>query len=118
MFIELDPGTKGTPLAKKDFVLPIHNTLPDVNPDEFLSSLDADTRDYLRLLLKGAGDGLKGRSDDLRLVLKRFEPTYRDLSRVTGTVKARRVELRRLVNSLNRLNTALGQKDDDLAQLV
>jgi phospholipid/cholesterol/gamma-HCH transport system substrate-binding protein len=118
MFVELDPGTKNAPLAGSNFVVPISNTLPDVNPDEILSSLDADTRDYLRLLLKGAGDGLRGRSDDLKDVLKRFEPTYRDLSRVTGTVKARRVELRRLITSLNRLNTELGSKDDDLAQLV
>ena len=118
MFIELDPGTKAAPRATEDFTLPIHNMLPDVNPDEFLSSLDADTRDYLRLLLKGAGDGLDGRGGDLREVLKRFEPTYRDLARVTGTVKARRAELRRLISSLNRLNAELGSKDDDLAQLV
>jgi phospholipid/cholesterol/gamma-HCH transport system substrate-binding protein len=118
MFVELDPGTQAAPLARAGFTLPLSSTLPDVNPDEILSSLDADTRDYLRLLLKGAGDGLKGRSDDLRDVLRRFEPTYRDLAKVTGTVKARRVELRRLISSLNRLNGELGAKDDDLAQLV
>ena len=118
MFIELNPGTKRAPLAKEGWTLPVSSTLPDVNPDEFLASLDADTRDYLKLLLKGAGDGLRKRGDDLRDVLRRFEPTYRDLAKVTGTVKARRVELRRLINSLNRLNAELATKDDDLAQLV
>jgi phospholipid/cholesterol/gamma-HCH transport system substrate-binding protein len=118
MFVELDPGTGRAPLAKRGFTLPLSSTLPDVNPDEILSSLDSDTRAYLQLLLKGAGDGLKGRSDDLRDVLRRFEPTYRDLSRVTGTVKARRADLRHLIFSLNRLNHELGAKDDDLAQLV
>ena len=118
MFVELDPGTKSAPMAKEGFTLPIQNTLPDVNPDEFLSALDTDTRDYLRLLIEGAGKGLEGRGDDLREVLRRFEPTYRDLALVSTEVASRREELRRLINSLQRLNTELGSKDDDLAQLV
>jgi phospholipid/cholesterol/gamma-HCH transport system substrate-binding protein len=118
MFIELDPGTKDAPLAKEGFRIPVSNTLPDVNPDEFLAGLDADTRDYVRLLLDGAGRGLKGNGDDLAEVLRRFEPTYRDLAAVTTEVSKRRTELRRLINSLQRLNTTLGRKDDDLAQLV
>jgi phospholipid/cholesterol/gamma-HCH transport system substrate-binding protein len=118
MFVELDPGTKDKPLAKEGFTIPVANTLPDVNPDEFLGALDRDTRDYLKLLLQGAATGLKGRSNDLREVLKRFEPTYRDLAAVSTEVKSRRRELRRLIHSLNRLNTELGSRDEDLAQLV
>ena len=119
MFIELFPGDEeGAPPAEEGFVLPINNTLPDVNPDEFLSSLDRDTRDYLRLLLDGARGGLEGRAGDLNAVLKRFEPTYRDLARVSTEVAKRRVELRRLVHSLNQLYTELGESDDDLAELV
>jgi phospholipid/cholesterol/gamma-HCH transport system substrate-binding protein len=118
MFIELDPGTKSAPVAREGFVMPVSSTLPDVNPDEFLAGLDADTRDYVRLLLSGAGRGLKGNGDDLREVLRRFEPTYRDLAAVSTEVSKRRTELRRLVNSLQRLNTTLGRKDDDLAELV
>ena len=118
MFLELDPGTKEAPLAKEGFTIPVANTLPDVNPDEFLQGLDADTRDYVRLLLNGAGRGLKGRGDDLQEVLRRFEPTYRDLGAVTSVVAQRREELRRLINSLQRLNTEVGSQDDELAALV
>ena len=118
MFVELNPGTKDAPLAREGFNIPISNTLPDVNPDEFFSALDADTRDYLKLLLQGARKGLQGNGGTLREVLKRFEPTYRDLAAVSGEVKGRRTELRRLINSLQRLNTELGSRDDDLAQLV
>ena len=118
MFVELDPGSKSAPLAREGFTLPIANTLPDVNPDEILASLDRDTRDYLRLLIEGGGDGLRGRGGDLREVLRRFEPTYRDIGLVSTEVSKRREELRRLINSLQRLNTELGSKDDDLAQLV
>jgi phospholipid/cholesterol/gamma-HCH transport system substrate-binding protein len=118
MFIELTPGRGPAPRAREGWRMPIASTLPDVNPDEFLSSLDADTRDYLKLLLSGARGGLEERSGDLNAVLKRFEPTYRDIARVSGEVAGRREDLKRLINSLDRLNTELGRKDDELAQLV
>lgn len=118
MFIEVNPGTKSAPVAEENWAIPISDTLPDINPDEFFAALDADTRDYLQLLLKGAADGLRGRSADLRDVLKRFEPTHRDLARVQSAAATRREELRRLVNSLNLVNRELADKDEDLAQLV
>ncbi len=118
MFIELDPGSARAPLAKEGWTLPVQNTLPDINPDEVLGALDADTRDYLKLLVNGAGKGLDRRGSDLQEVFSRFEPTYRDIARVTSQVSTRRANLRRLVNSLQRLNTELASRDDDLAQLV
>jgi phospholipid/cholesterol/gamma-HCH transport system substrate-binding protein len=118
MFIELDPGTTRAPLANRGWTLPVGNTLPDVNPDEILASLDADTRDYLTLLVDGAGQGLKGRGDDLREVFRRFEPTHRDLARVNGLVAQRHRNLSRLVHSLGDLNDELADKSDDLAALV
>jgi phospholipid/cholesterol/gamma-HCH transport system substrate-binding protein len=118
MFIELYPGRESAPAIEAGETIPVSNTLPDVNPDEFFSALDKDTRDYLKLLLNGAKTGLEGRADDLNQVLKRFEPTYRDIARVTSAVATRRQELRRLIRSLNLLNTELGNSDRDLAQLV
>jgi phospholipid/cholesterol/gamma-HCH transport system substrate-binding protein len=118
MFIELDPGSTSAPLAKKGWTLPVQNTLPDINPDEVFTALDADTRDYLKLLVNGAGQGLDKRGTDLQEVFTRFEPTYRDIARVTSQVQTRRANLRRLINSLQRLNTELASRDDDLAQLV
>ena len=118
MFVELDPGDPPAKVAKEGFVIPVRNTLPDVNPDEFLSALDVDTREYLKLLIAGAGKGLKGRGDDLNAVFKAFEPTHRDLARVTSKVAERRENLRRLIRNLNVLNGELANKDDDLAQLV
>ncbi|MFL6030500.1 MAG: hypothetical protein ACJ74D_10765, partial [Gaiellaceae bacterium] len=118
MFVELDPGTGDAPRAKPGWTVPIRNTAPDVNPDEILSVLDDDTRDYLKLLIGGAAQGLAGRSDDLRDVFRRFEPTHRDLERVNAKVAERHRNLRRLVHSLNQLNGELAGKDDQLAALV
>ena len=58
-------------------VIPVSQTLPDVNLDEILSSLDTDTRDYLLLLLNDGAQGLgserKGR--ELAQAIRRIEPT-------------------------------------------
>src|SRR2546422_3992956 len=59
MIVELNPGTQSRPAVNSGFTVPIANTRPDVNLDEILSNLDRDTRDYLRLLVAGAGEGLK-----------------------------------------------------------
>jgi phospholipid/cholesterol/gamma-HCH transport system substrate-binding protein len=118
MFIELNPGSHDAPTAREGWTLPIRNTLPDVNPDEIYGALDADTRDYLKLLVNGGGAGLQARGDELQELFARFEPTNRDIARVTSEVEKRRANLRRLINSLQRLNAELASRDDDIAQLV
>jgi phospholipid/cholesterol/gamma-HCH transport system substrate-binding protein len=118
MFIELSPGTAAAPPAKEGYTIPVNNTLPDVNPDEVLSALDADTRDYLKLLVNGAGQGLNRRGTDLQEVLWRLEPTYRDIARLTGALSQRRANLRRLIHSLQLLNTELANSGEDVSELV
>jgi phospholipid/cholesterol/gamma-HCH transport system substrate-binding protein len=118
MFVDLEPGSKSSPKAKNGFTIPISNTLPDINPDEIFGALDSDTRDYLRLLVDGAGRGLSGQGQNLRELLRRFEPTHRDLAAFTTKVAERRVNLRRLIHNLNVLNKELAGKDTELSQLV
>ncbi len=119
MFIEVDPGALNAPVAKPGFTIPVSNTLPDVNLDEILASLDADTRSYLALLVNGAGQGLKGNGgNELAQVFERFEPTFRDLARVNKAIGERGANLRRLVNALARLNTAVAAKQTQVVQLV
>lgn len=119
MFVELTPGQKPAPPAKEGFTIPVSNTLPEVNTDEILASLDADTRAYLDLLVNGAGQGLKSNGgNELAQVLARFEPTHRDLARLNSALAVRGTNLQRLVNSLQRLNTALAAKQVQLVQLV
>jgi phospholipid/cholesterol/gamma-HCH transport system substrate-binding protein len=116
MFLEVDPGDG--PMLKKGATIQATNTAPDVNPDEFLSALDADTRDYLKLLISGAGKGLAGRGQDLRAVFKRFGPIHRDLAKLSTAVARRRTNLARLVNRYGLLTKELSGKDSDLTRLV
>jgi phospholipid/cholesterol/gamma-HCH transport system substrate-binding protein len=116
MFIEVDPG-HGEPLGNGDRIA-VENTSPDIDQDEFFEALDADTRDYLRLLISGAGKGLDGRADDFREVLKRFEPLHRDIARVNTAIAERRKNLARLVHNYSLLVEELGDKDKELTRLV
>jgi phospholipid/cholesterol/gamma-HCH transport system substrate-binding protein len=116
MFLEVDPGN-GEVLPEGGRI-PLRNTLPDVDPDEIYSALDSDTQAYLRLLVAGAGKGLRGRGDDLREVFRRLEPLHRDLARVTRATAARRRALRRLVHNYALLVDELGRHPSDLRRLV
>jgi phospholipid/cholesterol/gamma-HCH transport system substrate-binding protein len=116
MFIEVDPGT-ARPISSNS-PIPVQNTAPDTDPDEVLDALDTDTRAYLKLLISGAGKGLKGNGEDLREVFKRFEPLHRDLDRVTTAIARRRGNLRRLIHNYGLLVDELGKKDSDLTRLV
>jgi phospholipid/cholesterol/gamma-HCH transport system substrate-binding protein len=116
MFVELDPG-EGEPLEEGDRIA-VANTAPDIDPDEVLAALDADTRDYLKLLVSGAGKGLQGHGDDLRETFKRFAPLHRDLDRATEAIADRRDNLRRLIHNYGLLVEELGGKDEDLTRLV
>src|SRR6202012_1112951 len=53
MYLSLDPGTTGAGSLPAGSTLGTGATNPDVDVSEILSSLDADTRNYLMLLLSG-----------------------------------------------------------------
>jgi phospholipid/cholesterol/gamma-HCH transport system substrate-binding protein len=118
MFIELDPGSKSAPVMKKDELIPIENTAPDVDADEVLSALDTDTRAYLQLLINGIGEGLEGRGTDLREVLARLGPLHRDIARVNSAFASRRKELARLIHNYGSSVTELATRDRELSTLV
>jgi phospholipid/cholesterol/gamma-HCH transport system substrate-binding protein len=128
MILALDPGTPAAGELEEGGRVRVANTLPDVNADEFLSALDADTRDYVRILLNAGGTALRDDSDeatgrqsasqDLREALKRFEPTARDGLRFTRLLAERRRNLRRVIHNYQQLVTELGRKDDQLARFV
>jgi phospholipid/cholesterol/gamma-HCH transport system substrate-binding protein len=118
MFIEVEPGSDKSPVMHAGDHIPITNTAPDVDPDEFLSALDTDTRSYLQLLINGAGKGLKGNGENLRDVFKRFEPLHRDLARVSQAVAERRQNMKRLIHNYASLVDELSDKDKDLRTLV
>jgi phospholipid/cholesterol/gamma-HCH transport system substrate-binding protein len=118
MTIQLDPGTAKAGKAPDDWVIPASRTSATVNFDQILASLDTDTRTYLQILLGQAGQGLKGRSNDLANTFRRFEPTSRDVLEITRLLAERHENIERSVSNFRKLTEAVAGKDQDLAQLV
>ena len=119
MFIELNPGTQAAPIAPEGYTFPVSASNPDINPDEILASLDADTRQYLDLLVNGAGQGLKGQGgSELGKLLERFLPTHQSLAALNQVVAERGSNLRELIHSLQVLNSAMAVKRIQIVQLI
>lgn len=118
MIVELSPGSRSSGEAEPGFTIPIENTLPDVKLDEILAQLDTDTRDYLKLLVAGAGEGLRGNGKNLSSAFRRFDPLARDLAKLNKRLATRREYIRRSIHNFGEVLDALGDKDAKLRELV
>ena len=118
MFLELDPGTQAAGEYEEDERIPVSNTAPDVNLDEFLEALDTDTRGYLRMLLVAGGEGLRGRGKDLGELLANLGPINRGLARLNREVAKRKDNLANLIHNMNILFGRVGEDDEGIVRLV
>jgi phospholipid/cholesterol/gamma-HCH transport system substrate-binding protein len=116
--VEVDPGTPSAGRLPSGSTLPLSQTAPNVNFDEFLSALDAETRAYLQELLAGAGEGLKNNGKALSATLKRFDPTAKEVQKIASELEVRHANIARSIHNFRLLMEALGGKDKQLAQLV
>ena len=118
MFFQLDPGTDESEVIPEGGTVPIENTAPDVNLDEILEALDGDTQAYLRLLLVGAGEGLKGRGEELGDILSSLRPLQGDLSKLNKEVAKRKQNLANVITNLNKLTGEIGEQDSRILRFV
>jgi len=121
MVVEVDPGTQSTPQIKENSTVPLASTQPQVNPDEFLASLDADTQQFLKLLLANGAEALdpaQGRDVKLSNALRRLDPLARDISRISGALATRRQNIANAIHNFQLLSTELGNRDQDLVNFV
>lgn len=117
MVVEVTPGSSPAQMEAGAQV-PLSSTQPNVNPDEILSTLDADTRQYLQLLLQGAGQGLEGRGGQLSGIFRRLYPFTRDIARVNVQIAKRRVALANVIHNFRLLSEALADKDTEITNFV
>lgn len=121
MVVEVDPGTQSSPQVKENSTIPLASTQPQVNPDEFLASLDADTQQFLKLLLASGAEALdpeQGRDVKLSNALRRLDPFARDIARISGALATRRQNIANSIHNFQLLSTELGNKDQDLTNFV
>lgn len=118
MIIDIEPGI-GPERVEDGFVLPVANTAPHVNPEDFLQTFDGDTQDYLRLLISGGAQGLAGDGgDQLGGIFRRFYPFVRDVAKLNKEVAKRRRALARVIHNFGRLTEELGRNDEVVRRWV
>jgi phospholipid/cholesterol/gamma-HCH transport system substrate-binding protein len=116
--VEVNPGTPEAARLRSGEVIPLAQTAPNINFDEFLAGLDAETRSYLQELLAGLGQGLKNNGTALAATLKRFSPTARLIQEIAQQLEIRHANTARSIHNFRLLVEALGGKDKQLAELV
>jgi phospholipid/cholesterol/gamma-HCH transport system substrate-binding protein len=129
MYLALDPGSQSAGVLPQGGTLGLASTQPDIDVDQILDSLDADTRTYLLLLLSGGAQAFNGKgatadtpsastSATLAADFKRFAPLNKSALNFTKLLSKRSTNLRRAIHNLNLVATALGGVDTQLASLV
>jgi phospholipid/cholesterol/gamma-HCH transport system substrate-binding protein len=116
--VEVSPGTPSAGKLHSGEVVPLSQTSPNVDFDEFLAGLDGETQAALQELLDGLGVGLKGNGRTLSAALKRFDPTARLGQEITHELKLRHANIARSIHNFRLLTEALGGKDQQLSELI
>jgi phospholipid/cholesterol/gamma-HCH transport system substrate-binding protein len=116
--VEVNPGTPSAGKLRSGDVLPLSQTAPNIDFDEFLAGLDAETRSYLQELLAGAGEAFKNNGRAFAATVKRFDPTARYIQEISREVQLRHANTARSIHNFRLLIEAIGGKDKQLAQLV
>jgi phospholipid/cholesterol/gamma-HCH transport system substrate-binding protein len=118
MTIEVNPGTPSAGKLRSGETIPLAQTAPNIDFDEFLAGLDAETRAYLQELLAGAGEGFKENGRAFSATLKRFDPLAREVAKIAQQLEIRHGNIARSIHNFRLLVEALGGKDKQLAQLI
>ncbi|MEA2348868.1 MAG: phospholipid/cholesterol/gamma-HCH transport system substrate-binding protein [Thermoleophilaceae bacterium] len=114
----LDPGTKTSVAVPDGGTLPMSSTAPDVNTDEVFSILDGDTRNYLKLMVQGLGEGLDGNGRSLRKLFESSQPNAKEFEQISSQLASRREQIARLVHNLNLVARATADRSQDTAQVI
>jgi phospholipid/cholesterol/gamma-HCH transport system substrate-binding protein len=117
MVVEIAPGT-----GKKHIADGAHftqaQTEPNTNLDAFLATLDADTRQYLQLLLAGGAEGFGSRGSQLSGALRRLQPFVHYTAKLNKVIAQRHVALAQVIHNFGQLTTELGRHDAAIRRFV
>jgi phospholipid/cholesterol/gamma-HCH transport system substrate-binding protein len=117
MVVEVDPGS-GKGHIEDGHNFPLSQTEPNVNLDAFLATLDADTRQYIQLLVAGGAQGIGTRGRQLGNAFRRLQPFSHYIADLNRAVAQRRTALARSIHDFSLLATELGRHDAAIERWV
>jgi phospholipid/cholesterol/gamma-HCH transport system substrate-binding protein len=117
MIVEVDPGS-GRKSIESGTNFALAQTEPNTNLDAFLATLDADTRQYLQLLVAGGAQGIGGRGRQTSNALRRLQPFVHYFAKLNKVVAQRHVALAGVIHNFSQLTTELGRHDAEIKRFV
>ena len=117
MTVEIDPG-RGEQHVEDGYRFPLSRTEPSIQFEAFLSTLDADTQQYLQLLVAGGAQGIGGRGRQLSGAFRRLQPFSHYIADLNRAVAQRRLALARVIHDFGLLSAELGSHDAELERFV
>ena len=101
-YVEITPGKSGRGFAAGS-IIPIERATPEpVEFDDVFNTFDKRTREGQRAQLRGFGDGLAGRGQELNATIKVLPELFANLEPVMSNLAAPATQLRRLFPALER----------------
>ncbi len=117
MTVEVDPG-KAKGHLEDGANIPLSRTEPNVNFEGFLATLDADTRQYIQLLVAGGAQGIGGRGRQLSGAFRRLQPFAHYIADLNRAVAQRRLALSNVVHNFGLLSTELARNESEIERFV
>jgi phospholipid/cholesterol/gamma-HCH transport system substrate-binding protein len=117
MIVEIEPGT-GKRHIEDGAHFALTQTEPNTNLDAFLATLDADTRQYIQLLVAGGAQGLGGRGKQASNAIRRFQPFVHYTAKLNKAVAARHVALSHVIHNFGQLTDELARHDAEVKRFV
>jgi phospholipid/cholesterol/gamma-HCH transport system substrate-binding protein len=117
MIVEVDPGS-GKEQIDDGAHFTLAQTEPNTNLDAFLATFDADTRQYIQLLVAGGAKGLGSRGKQASNALRRFQPFVHYTAKLNKVVAERHVALANVIHNFGELTSELARHDAELKRFV
>ena len=116
-FVELTPAA-GTATIASGSRIPSTSTVTPVDFDQFLSTLDPQTRQQLQVLVQQAGGGVEGRQQAINELLDNLGNLAVESRAGTSTLHVHDEDLGNITTNLATTSTRLAQSRDNLGGFV
>jgi phospholipid/cholesterol/gamma-HCH transport system substrate-binding protein len=117
-YVSIKPGPNSARKIDDGGLITADNTSSPVDLDVLFNTLDDDTREGLRNLIRGSGTQYDGRADEARESVKYFTPFLVSTTRLTEELALDQALFERFVKDGATTVSAIAERRDDLAGLV
>ena len=116
-YVELSP-TAGTAPLPDGATIPTDQTITPVDFDQFLSTLDPETRRQAQVLVQQLGGGVQGRGETVNLLLDQLSGLAGESRGGLGTLDAHSADLGTITSDLAVTSARLARSREQLGDLV